>query len=88
MCITILLCRFEDAGKGGVVVQDCDDDGESAAGGRLLHLLQVSVHFCSSAPIYVLKVHSHSPEPLKCLCKLFIQLLTAYFPYGTWLTFD
>ena len=22
--------------------QDCDDDGESAAGGRLLHLLQVA----------------------------------------------
>lgn len=23
-------------------MQDCDDDGESAAGGRLLHLLQVA----------------------------------------------
>jgi Uncharacterized protein family UPF0029/RWD domain len=27
--------------EGGVTVQDCDDDGETAAGGRLLHLLQV-----------------------------------------------
>ena len=27
--------------RGGVFVQDCDDDGETAAGGRLLHLLQV-----------------------------------------------
>ena len=26
----------------GVVIQDCDDDGESAAGERLLHLLQVN----------------------------------------------
>lgn len=25
----------------GVTVQDCDDDGESAAGGRLLHLMQL-----------------------------------------------
>ena len=25
----------------GAFAQDCDDDGESAAGGRLLHLLQV-----------------------------------------------
>lgn len=25
----------------GVVYQDCDDDGETAAGGRLLHLLQI-----------------------------------------------
>ena len=24
-------------------IQDCDDDGETAAGGRLLHLLQVCV---------------------------------------------
>ncbi|KAK9459184.1 ribosomal protein S5 domain 2-type protein [Lipomyces oligophaga] len=27
--------------KGSVVVQDCDDDGESAAGGRLSHLLSI-----------------------------------------------
>jgi len=27
--------------EGGVMVQDCDDDGETAAGGRLLHLMQV-----------------------------------------------
>jgi hypothetical protein len=28
----------------GTVMQDCDDDGESAAGSRLLHLLAVSIH--------------------------------------------
>lgn len=28
-------------GSSGVVYQDCDDDGETAAGGRLLHLMQV-----------------------------------------------
>ena len=29
-----------------VVIQDSDDDGEAAAGGRLLHLLQVSRRHC------------------------------------------
>lgn len=28
-------------GEGGVQFQDCDDDGESAAGGRVLHLLEL-----------------------------------------------
>lgn len=28
-------------GAGGTSFQDCDDDGETAAGGRLLHLMQV-----------------------------------------------
>lgn len=28
--------------KARFATQDCDDDGESAAGGRLLHLLQVA----------------------------------------------
>jgi len=28
-------------GRNGVVFQDCDDDGETAAGGRVLHLLQL-----------------------------------------------
>ena len=28
-------------GQNGVVFQDCDDDGETAAGGRVLHLLQL-----------------------------------------------
>ena len=28
-------------GRNGVQYQDCDDDGETAAGGRLLHLLEV-----------------------------------------------
>ncbi|KAL5364252.1 ribosomal protein S5 domain 2-type protein [Aspergillus floccosus] len=27
--------------KGEMIVQDCDDDGETAAGGRLLHLMQL-----------------------------------------------
>lgn len=30
-----------DGGGTGTVVQDCDDDGETAAGGRLLHLMQL-----------------------------------------------
>ena len=29
------------SGEGNTSIQDCDDDGESAAGGRLLHLLQL-----------------------------------------------
>ncbi|KAI8465318.1 MAG: impact-like protein [Monoraphidium minutum] len=28
--------------RPGVYLQDCDDDGEAAAGGRLLHLLQLA----------------------------------------------
>lgn len=28
-------------GEGGTVYQDCDDDGETAAGGRMLHLMQL-----------------------------------------------
>lgn len=28
--------------SNGVIIQDCDDDGENAAGGRLLHLLNVT----------------------------------------------
>lgn len=28
-------------GENGVTYQDCDDDGETAAGGRLLHLMQL-----------------------------------------------
>lgn len=28
--------------ENGVLMQDCDDDGEKAAGSRLLHLLEVS----------------------------------------------
>ena len=27
--------------KEGIFIQDCDDDGENAAGGRLLHLLEI-----------------------------------------------
>lgn len=33
--------RIRDPGNEGIVYQDCDDDGETAAGGRLLKLLQV-----------------------------------------------
>lgn len=32
--------RITDTERG-VLVQDCEDDGEDAAGGRMLHLLQV-----------------------------------------------
>lgn len=37
--------------KNGIVIQDCNDDGETAAGGRLLHLLAVCVngHYSCSA---------------------------------------
>lgn len=28
-------------GKGTTILQDCDDDGEAHAGGRMLHLLQI-----------------------------------------------
>lgn len=40
--------------KDGVQIQDCDDDGESAAGSRLLHLLQVKIfiHNLYSAGFY------------------------------------
>jgi hypothetical protein len=38
----IMAYRIAVADKPGVFVQDCDDDGEAAAGGRLLHLLQVA----------------------------------------------
>ena len=33
--------KSEKIGKSEVVFQDCDDDGETAAGGRLLHLMQL-----------------------------------------------
>ncbi|KAJ9639922.1 hypothetical protein H2199_006155 [Coniosporium tulheliwenetii] len=33
--------RIRDPSNEGIVYQDCDDDGETAAGGRLLKLLQV-----------------------------------------------
>ena len=38
--ITAWRIRDEEAGNG-VQYQDCDDDGETAAGGRLLHLLEL-----------------------------------------------
>ena len=37
-------CRLLDS--RGVLVQDCDEDGETAAGGRLLHLIQVCTAHC------------------------------------------
>ena len=37
----IVAYRINDVTRG-VHMQDCDDDGESAAGSRLLHLLQVA----------------------------------------------
>ena len=33
--------RIRGGGPNGVSYQDCDDDGETAAGGRLLHLMQL-----------------------------------------------
>ena len=33
--------RIRGGGASGVSYQDCDDDGETAAGGRLLHLMQL-----------------------------------------------
>lgn len=33
--------RIRGGGANGVSYQDCDDDGETAAGGRLLHLMQL-----------------------------------------------
>ena len=43
MCPPRLAYRIEREGGGGglQLLQDCDDDGEDAAGGRMLHLLQV-----------------------------------------------
>ncbi|KAI8928713.1 ribosomal protein S5 domain 2-type protein [Entophlyctis helioformis] len=36
------IAAFRIVESNGVVRQDCDDDGETAAGGRLLHLLELS----------------------------------------------
>lgn len=36
--------RIRKDGENNCLQQDCEDDGETAAGGRLLHLLQV-VHW-------------------------------------------
>ena len=37
------MCAYRIRGSaGGSFVQDCDDDGETHAGGRMLHLLEVS----------------------------------------------
>lgn len=35
-------------------LQDCEDDGETAAGGRLLHLLQVIIQFIKVSPTVVM----------------------------------
>lgn len=35
-------------------LQDCEDDGETAAGGRLLHLLQVIIHLIKVSPQVVM----------------------------------
>lgn len=34
--------RIQGRGREGVVIKDCDDDGETAAGARLLHLLELT----------------------------------------------
>lgn len=36
-------------------LQDCEDDGETAAGGRLLHLLQVTIHYRSCLSYHLLE---------------------------------
>ena len=47
----MLAYRFSDA-TSGRVVQDYDDDGETAAGSRMLHLLQVLLsHACKASAI-------------------------------------
>ena len=40
VCNSVCSYRIHHSERG-VYQQDCDDDGEAAAGGRLLHLLQV-----------------------------------------------
>ena len=39
--ITAWRIRVGGGAAGAIVQQDCDDDGETAAGGRVLHLLQI-----------------------------------------------
>ncbi len=56
VCLSVCVCvcvttvqAYRVGGNGvssGTCQQDCDDDGETAAGGRLLHLLQVCVCVC------------------------------------------
>lgn len=36
------MTAYRIAKENGIMMQDCDDDGETAAGGRLLHLLQLT----------------------------------------------
>lgn len=48
----IVAYRIHDAARH-VFLQDCDDDGESAAGSRLLHLLQVQISCCKPL-LYIL----------------------------------
>lgn len=35
--------RLQKEGQPSCLVQDCEDDGETAAGGRMLHLMQVCI---------------------------------------------
>jgi hypothetical protein len=42
--MSLLNFRLYDEYRG-VFLQDSDDDGETAAGGRLLHLLQVLINY-------------------------------------------
>lgn len=43
-CYHCVCCRIYCEDKHSFL-QDCEDDGETAAGGRLLHLLQVIIRF-------------------------------------------
>ena len=38
----VVAYRVKDQSKKGAMIQDCDDDGETAAGGRLLSLLELT----------------------------------------------
>lgn len=50
----------------GVTWQDCDDDGESAAGGRLLHLLQVGPVSELLAAVSILVCAFHASAMHRC----------------------
>ncbi len=42
VCLPAASCQPKSECASAVGMQDSDDDGESAAGGRLLHMLQIA----------------------------------------------
>ena len=46
-------------------LQDCDDDGETAAGGRLLHLMEVGIELNSEYALTNLRVFQQTRAPLR-----------------------